>query len=378
MEGLAKELYLSKKSSSFNAFTMKSYRYKLSLLLVWMFFAIFDAHSQKKEMVVGFQVAPPFIVKDDGSYSGVGMDLWAKIADSLHVSYSVKEFDLTSLVEAIHSGEVDVAISPLAVTASRMKLFDFTQPYFITNLAFATKADKGKDLMSFFLDFFSFNFFKAVGSLFLIILIFGLVLWVVENKKNPGQFRPGVHGVGDGIWWSAVTMTTVGYGDKSPITAWGRIISVVWMFTGVIIISGLTAGISSSLTIHNLNTEVAGLDDLRKVKVGSITASGTADFLQRYKIKYNDFNSVEEGLMAVSDETIDAFVYDDAALNYYVHTLKYDDAIHVIPSVYSREYFSFASADRELIKKINEVLIGIIESNEWESDLKKYHIEYRN
>jgi len=61
-----------------------------------------------------------------------------------------------------------------------------------------------------------------------------------------------------------------------------------------------------------------------------------------------------------------------------VQLSKFDEVIKVIPSSYFKEYFSFASNDNVLLKRISEVLIGIIESDGWESDLEKYHIEYRN
>ncbi len=348
------------------------------LLFLFSFFTSSAIHCQDRVLKVGFQVAPPFIVDSNGRYSGVSIDLWGKIADSLHVKYSSKVYSIEELLAAIQTGEVDVAISPLTVTASRIKRFSFSQPYYITNLAFATKVEKSNNMISFFLDFFSLNFFKAVFSLFFVILIFGFLLWLLERHKNASQFRRGVDGLGDGIWWSAVTMSTVGYGDKSPTTAWGRVLSIIWMFTAVIIISGLTAGISSSLTIHNLKTEVTSFDDLRTLRVGCVPNSGTADFLDRYKIKYQDFSTVQQGLDAVAHGTIKAFVYDEAVLTYFVNAKKYNEVIQVIPSSYYREYFSFGSLDTDLLKRIDAVLIGIIESNQWEKDLKKYHIEYRN
>ena len=255
---------------------------------------------------------------------------------------------------------------------------DFTQPYYITNLAFATKVEKSNDILAFLSDLFSIGFLKAFIPLFVIILIFGVIVWLLENKRNADQFRKGVNGVGDGIWWSATTMSTVGYGDKAPVTTWGRVLGMIWMFTAVIVISGLTASVSSSLTVHKLKSEISSFDDLRKIEVGCVAGTGTAEFLNHYKIRFSNYNNVVEGLKAVNDGTIKAFVYDDAILNYYVEISKFNEIIKVIPSSYFKEYFSFASSDNELIKKISEVLIGIIESDEWEKDLEKYHIEYRN
>ena len=49
----------------------------------------------------------------------------------------------------------------------------------------------------------------------------------------------------DAIWWSYVTITTVGYGDKFPITTEGRIIGAILMTTGVGIFGTFTALVSS-------------------------------------------------------------------------------------------------------------------------------------
>ena len=357
---------------------MKTQRYIVQLIIILLLLPVLNANSANQELKVGFQVLPPFIIKNNNQYIGVCMDLWNNIADSLNIDYSTKEYELQELLQAVEKGEVDVCIYPLTVTASRMKKFGFTQPFYITNLAFATKAEKYNTFISFLSNIFSYGFLKVIIALFLVILIFGFIVWLSEYKHNPKQFHKGIKGVGDGIWWSVVTMATVGYGDKSPKTPLGRIFSMIWMFAAVILISSFTASISSNLTVHKLKSEISNVDDLRKISIGCIPLTGTAEFLDHYRIHYTGYNNVEEGLTAVNEGPIKAFVYDDAILNYYVQVNKFDEVIKVIPSSYCKEYFSFASADNELLKRINEVLIGIIESPEWETILEKYHIDYRN
>ena len=57
--------------------------------------------------------------------------------------------------------------------------------------------------------------------------------------------------LGDGLWWSIVTTTTVGYGDYAPVTTLGRIIACLLMFLGIGIIGSLTSTISAYFASDN-------------------------------------------------------------------------------------------------------------------------------
>ena len=73
-------------------------------------------------------------------------------------------------------------------------------------------------------------------------------------------------------------MTTVGYGDKHPKTMGGRIVSLIWMFTGIILFSFFTATITSMLTVKQLDTSVHGLEDLKKALVGTMPYTTSENF----------------------------------------------------------------------------------------------------
>jgi|FLOH01.1.fsa_nt_gi polar amino acid transport system substrate-binding protein len=357
---------------------MKTFEKMILIVILLFFMTDIVAAEEGSRLKVGIQIKPPFIMKNNDQYIGVSIDLWRRIADSLDTKYTLIEYTLPDLLNAIKSGEVDIAISPLMVTSTRIKEFGFSQPYYITNLAYATKSNRDGDFVTLISNIFSVGFLKSLFPLLFIISIFGTIIWALERKKNSKQFGKGIHGVGSGIWWSAVTMSTVGYGDKSPITPIGRLISIIWMFTAVIMISGLTASVSSSLTINRLKTEISTFDDLRKTEVGCIPGSGSSELLNRYKIQFTDYETVDEGLTAVDKDNITAFVYDDAVLSYYVHNSKLDEKIQIVPTSYAKEYFSFASSNYELLGRVDKFLLNVIESDEWERDLEKYHIEYRN
>jgi voltage-gated potassium channel len=50
---------------------------------------------------------------------------------------------------------------------------------------------------------------------------------------------------GDGLWWAMTTVTTVGYGDKFPVTTEGRILAVALMIMGISLVGVITASVAA-------------------------------------------------------------------------------------------------------------------------------------
>ena len=83
-----------------------------------------------------------------------------------------------------------------------------------------------------------------------IALVFGVILLVAFSSISilvcETQADSNIKTAEDAIWWSVTTITTVGYGDKYPVTTEGRAIGFVLMFSGVGlfgVLSGITASI---------------------------------------------------------------------------------------------------------------------------------------
>ena len=83
------------------------------------------------------------------------------------------------------------------------------------------------------------------------ILIFGFIFFITE---------PDVKSFSDGLWWALVTITTVGYGDITPMTSIGRLVASALMFLGLGLIASLTAVISvkfiQNFVDHHTNDDV--------------------------------------------------------------------------------------------------------------------------
>lgn len=327
-----------------------------------------------KKITVGVKITPPFVMQDaNGSMRGISVDLWENIAQKMGLVYEYKLYDLQELIEAVENREVDLCINPLTVTSQRLQRFDFTQPYYFSELAVALPVAEESALWAPIKNFFSIDFFRAVSLLFAVILVFGLIVWLVERNHNE-QFRKNWKGIFDGIWWSAVTMTTVGYGDKAPVTLAGKVAASIWMFVAIITISGFTAGITTTLTVSELETlNIKNLDDLRRAKVGSLRGSSSQEFLGQYGISFRPFPSVDEGLEAVANGELEAFVYDKPVLRYQIEQLGYGDRLALLSQGFNTEYYSFAMPDKhELMEELNPLLIEEIESPTWNQIKNRY------
>lgn len=94
-------------------------------------------------------------------------------------------------------------------------------------------------------------------AIFIVINVTAAVVYFFEHRSNPDQYK----NYGDALWWSIVTVATVGYGDIVPKTEFGRIFASLTILSGVILLSLLTATISSVFVARKIK-ESQGLQDI--------------------------------------------------------------------------------------------------------------------
>jgi len=81
------------------------------------------------QLKVAIMVVPPFVMRQDGSYTGFSIEVWNALATQMKVKTEYRLMsDITSLVEALRSKSVDIVGSPVTITAARDAEFDFRYP----------------------------------------------------------------------------------------------------------------------------------------------------------------------------------------------------------------------------------------------------------
>jgi ABC-type amino acid transport substrate-binding protein len=328
-----------------------------------------------RALQVGVVTAAPLYMKAaDGRWEGFGVELWQAVAQNLNVAFEFREFSsLENLLGALERQEIDVFPS-LPVGERFESTMDFSQSYLKSGLSIAVPAEEPEyRWLRVFEGIFSEHILKAIGFLGLLSMVAGIIVWLFERRKNDEMFGDGtVGGIGHGIWWAIVTMTTVGYGDKAPKTAGGRIVALIWMLFSIIFIASFTANITTSLTITGLRGKVLGLNDLYNARVGSVSKSEGSDFLTRQGIAVISFAGVQDGMAALASGKIDAFVMNEQVLKYQTKK-EFPGRVQVLPGTYDEYFVSIALPQNSSLRKpINKALLKLMKTKNWTEMCNRY------
>lgn len=85
-----------------------------------------------------------------------------------------------------------------------------------------------------------------------------------------GQVGATISSFGDAWWWAITTMTTVGYGDRYPVTTTGRFVAVGLMIGGIALLGTVTASLASWLSDRvreDTDTNAEILAELRELRM---------------------------------------------------------------------------------------------------------------
>ena len=335
----------------------------------------------KQKYIVGITSGPPFNIHDpDGTWTGISVELWREIADELRIDFEFRETNLRGNFDGLAQGWLDLAIGPLTITERREEVCDFTHAYFSSNMAAAVPTNRVPLNFRFLVTLFDLDLWSsvlriAIGMIGIMAFVAALI-WLCERRINPAHFGGGgrpLRGFGAALWWSAVTMTTVGYGDISPQTFKGRVIAVLWMFISLVLVSTFTATMASILTTARLSqgSTIRGIDDLRRIHVGTFADSSTAQYLQTNHIDYLALPRAEL-FKALKKGKIQALVYDEPFLRYVIRT-QYRDQFTVIPLNVEQELYAFALREGSPMREpINRILLRKIHEPAWHDLLFHY------
>jgi polar amino acid transport system substrate-binding protein len=327
-----------------------------------------------QELVVATKEAAPFAMKaPDGTWKGISIDLWRQIAQEAKLSYKfVEEPTVQGLLEGTAAGRYDVSIAALTITSERERSLDFSQPFYVSGLGIAIPATAPPTWTLIVRTLTSFGFIQAILALIGLTLVVGLIIWLFEHRHNEDFGGGAIKGLGTSIWWSAEAMTQASTGHLAPKTGFGRALAVLWMIASIIAIAVFTASVTSTLTAGKLQGLVTTVADLAAVRVGAVQGSATEEYLTARRIAYRRFAAPQDGLTAIRNGTLDAFVYDKPLLAWMVRE-QFASSVVMLDVTFDQQMYGIAlPVGSRLRKPIDVAMLETIQGEWWRQTLFSY------
>eukprot|EP00112_Aurelia_sp_Birch-Aquarium-sp1_P005385 Seg1611.1 transcript_id=Seg1611.1/GoldUCD/mRNA.D3Y31 product="putative potassium channel protein YugO" protein_id=Seg1611.1/GoldUCD/D3Y31 len=154
----------------------------------------------------------------------------------------------------------------------------------------------------------------------LLALDAGIIVWLLDCWQNEKDFPREFHvGAVEGLWWAFVSMTTVGYGDKTPKSIQARAFGILWVTIGISLIgiftAALTTGMTESLTEEALQLESKRVGVMNKTRY-------ELNMAMREGATVTVFSTYEEMKNALRNDAVDGILIDSLVLKYYREDLE--------------------------------------------------------
>ena len=135
-------------------------------------------------------------------------------------------------------------------------------------------------------------FISALYLLALSILITSCLMYFAEHALQPDKLGT----IPDAMWWSIVTITTVGYGDVTPVSSWGKVIGAFTALSGVFTVALLTGIVASAFATRVRTHELEFTTEVEE-----LLKDGQVDPKERRTIEHlrREFSITEEHARAI-------------------------------------------------------------------------------
>jgi polar amino acid transport system substrate-binding protein len=328
--------------------------------------------------VAVYDVPPYGYVDTDGSISGVSVDLWRRVAEQMEWPFRlIPVADMESILSGLERGRFDAAIGAITITPERAARVDFSYPAHRSGVAIALRKETGPlfALMSYG------TAVSELSPLILVILtmlvLIGIAMWIVERRVRSATAgsESAVDSLRDGLYWAVVTMTTVGYGDKTPKTTSGRLVAILWMLSSLVLVSLLSTSLVSRLTAERVESrDLAASIDLRGKKLAAVAQSSGAEYLDELHLPYTKYKDLPDALDSLANGHSNAVVNSVGALQYFI-AKRYARALEIPQGLLAPAYMAIALPEHSPIKRpIDRALIKITNSPEWRTLEERFFV----
>jgi polar amino acid transport system substrate-binding protein len=328
--------------------------------------------SDPQKLRVVTRVLPPLVLEQPGGkFSGFSIELWEKIAEKLKLEMTVHAApNVGALLADVRAGKADVGVAAISITSAREAEFDFTQPILNAGLQIMVRGRGQDDGSNPLWDLLGLLFSPAIlvwlGIAALLIVIPAHIVWFLE-RDCPGGIIPTDRyypGILYALYWAAATLAT--QAEQAPRQWVARIVTVLWMFVGVVFVAFYTAQLAATLTVQQIQGGINGPDDLAGKTVATTAGSTAAAAARELRAQVLEVGKIDDAFKALNDKQVDAVVFDAPVLLYYA-AREGKGRVQLVGGPFRKEDYGIVfPRNSALRKQVNVALLALREDGTYQ------------
>ncbi|CAN7993341.1 unnamed protein product [Ixodes pacificus] len=283
---------------------------------------------------------------------GYCMDLLQSLSQKLNFTYTLYQvqdgqygtFDFVNgsthkrwsgMVGDLVRGVADMIIAPLTITPERSMEIEFTKPFKYQGITIlAKKQDKSSTLASFLQPFQKTLWILVMVS----VHVVALALYLLDRFSPFGRYKlpnsdateEDALNLSSAIWFAWGVLLNSGIAEGTPRSFSGRVLGMVWAGFAMIVVASYTANLAAFLVLEKPESSLSGINDPRlrnpseNFTYATVKGSAVDMYFRRqvelsnmYRImEGKNYDSVEEGIEALKNNQLDAFIWDSSRLEF--------------------------------------------------------------
>lgn len=342
------------------------------------------------QLGVGVRSGPPFVYEEKNIVSGelelkgIAIEMWEEIATRLDLDYQYVCLGLDDTLNALETGGIDLAISPLTITKAREQSFDFSHQYFSSGLVFASGPSESRFDFQRAFNTLS-NVFQAKHAMYLAIVFGGLFLMlallavknledyqsmpVIRERSKPAQV---VHI----IFYSILNISGLRkdvFGFSSiGMQAFSFLILIVGVTVSASLFSMVTAALAQSIT----TSDELSANNLHQYDVSTLQGSTAETFICESTRRPSELtltDTWESALNNVVNNPNAVVLGDWVQLVYLAQSSDFKSQISVQDRSFQFEPYGWGFRNNQPDKDaINQELIGMLRDNSSNEIIESY------
>lgn len=332
-----------------------------------------ETPQAKQPVTVGLYLSPPFVVQEQGRFTGMAIELWESLAASQGIRSEYRSFPtVRALIDAAANGDIDVAVTNLTITQSRAQRIDFTYPWFDAGQRIMVNERQGTGFLDVVTGLRDAGYLRAYAWLAFVVVAATVLLTFFDRKFDPNFPRRWRDGVAESFF-SIMSVVAGKASGRRNVLGWvGRVWQGLWLVCGIAILAYVTSSVTSVMTTLSLTSQINSLADLPGKTVGVFTGSVSEDFARDSGFDLRSFPNIDEAVAALLDGSIAAIVGDAPVLEFYAHTHP-EQGVDVIGGIFEPDKYGFGLApNSSLTKRLTVELLGAHEGGLVEELHSKY------